>query len=406
MNSTPKVSIIIPVYNMEKYLKECLDSVICQTLEDIEIICIDDCSTDSSLQILREYAQRDARVKVFQNSMNQGLSYTRNIGIVNATGEYIQFVDADDWVEPDTAEVLYRVAADNQLDLLRFLKTNQDKTLFGESVANQVFPSGVDLLEKLFCQRYFGIGPWLLFLSKHFVEKCQLRFDPKLTCAEDMLFSFQSMTMAERCMCINEQKYKYIKRGNSLSTGPLSDQKVYSLIYLWKKMMDFCLTGWDDPRRRQITLIFLIEYFGVEKLYLDRSLKIPDMSRWEPELQKVYRIFFSGKGFVDNYIDREKLSLNSELIYNAERIYVFGAGDAAQRLVQILYRAGIEIDGVIVTNPAKNRKTVFGYPVLSADKVRTEDGQPLILSAVKGVQDEINALLEAHGLHNVIYVCP
>ena len=295
MNSIPKVSIIIPVYNTEKYLKQCLDSVICQTLEDIEIICIDDCSTDSSLQILREYSQRDTRVKVFQNSMNQGLSYTRNIGIDNACGEYIQFVDSDDWVEPDTAEVLYRIAADNQLDLLRFLKKNQDKTLFGESVANQVFPSGVDLLEKLFCQRYFGIGPWLLFLSRRFVEKCCLRFDPKLTYAEDMLFSFQSMTMAERCMCINEQKYKYIKRGNSLSSGPLSDQKVYSLIYLWKKMMDSCLTDWNDLRRRQIAVIFLIEYYGAEALYLDGSLKVPDMSRWEPELQKVYRIFFQGR---------------------------------------------------------------------------------------------------------------
>ena len=97
--------------------------------------------------------------------------------------------------------------------------------------------------------------------------------------------------------------------------------------------------------------------------------------------------FFSGKGFVDNCIDREKLSLNSKLIYNAGRIYVFGAGNAAQRLVQILYRAGIEINGVIVTDPSKNRKTVYGYPVFSAE-------------------DEINTLLEAHGLYNVIYVCP
>ena len=170
----PKVSIIIPVYNTEAYLEECLDSVISQSLRDIEILCINDASTDSSMQILRKYARKDSRIKVLQNSVNQGLSYTRNVGIDNACGEYIQFVDSDDWIEPDTEEVLYKIAAGNQLDLLKFLKTSQDKSLFGKSVANRVFSSGTDLLDELLKQRYCGIGPWLLFISRRFVEKCHL----------------------------------------------------------------------------------------------------------------------------------------------------------------------------------------------------------------------------------------
>lgn len=402
----PKVSIIIPVYNTEKYLKECLDSVTSQTLKDIEIICIDDGSTDSSLQILHEYAQKDSRVKVFQNLVNQGVSYTRNVGIDNACGEYIQFVDSDDWIEPDTEEVFYQVAAENQLDLLRFLKTNQDKALFGESVVNRVFPSGLDLLEELFCQRYCGANPVALFLNRCFVEKYLLRFDPKLRYAEDVLFFSQSMIAAQRCMCVNEQKYKYIRRENSLSTGFLSDEKVYSLIHLWKRMMDSSLIDCDDVKRRKITSTFLIQYYGAISSYLDERLEMPDMSQWEPELQKAYRVFFSGQGFVGNLIDRDKLSLNSVAIRNASRIYVFGAGNAAQRLIQILYRAGVEIDGVIVTDPSKNRKAVYDYPVFSADEISTAEGQPLILLAVKGAQDQINALLERHGLHNVVYVCP
>ena len=171
-------------------------------------------------------------------------------------------------------------------------------------------------------------------------------------------------------------------------------------------MLELAQTNQDDAKRRYITLAFLVEYYREESLLFDNRLDIPDMSQWEPEIQEIYRVFFSGKGFAGNFIDREKLSLNSELIRSANQIYVFGAGEAAQRLIQILYRVGIEINGVIVTDPSKNRKTVYGYPVFSADEISTVNGQPLILSAVKGVQDEINALLEAHGLYNIRYVCP
>lgn len=402
----PKVSIIIPVYNTEKYLRKCLDSVAAQTLKGIEIICIDDCSTDSSLQILYEYAQKDSRFKILRNLENQGLSYTRNVGIDNACGEYVQFVDSDDWIEPNTAEELYQIATENQLDLLKFLKTNQDELLFGESVANRVFPSGVDLLEELFVQRYCGMGPWLLFLDRRFMRKKRLQFDPKLRFGEDMLFSFQAMIAAQKCMCANKRKYKYIKRENSLGTGFLSDEKIYSLIYLLKKLMSPSLVDWGDVRCRKIALTFLVQYYENEVAAIDKRLDVPDMSRWEPEIQETYRIFFSGKGFVGNYIDREKLSLNSELIRKANRIYVFGAGDAGQRLIQILYRTGVEIDGVIVTDPTQNRKMVYGYPVLSAGEVSTKEGQPLILVAVKGAHDVIDAHLEKHGLHNIRNVCP
>lgn len=97
---TPKVSIIVPVYNVENYLRKCLDSLINQTLKNIEIICINDGSTDNSLSILEEYASKDERIIVI-NQENAGVSSARNRGLEIATGEYIAFVDADDSVTPD-----------------------------------------------------------------------------------------------------------------------------------------------------------------------------------------------------------------------------------------------------------------------------------------------------------------
>ena len=97
----PKVSVIMPVYNVEAYLAECLDSVLHQTFQDIEIICIDDASTDHSMDILREFAHKDARITLLQNDSNQRQAYARNKGMDRACGEYVLFVDSDDYIEKD-----------------------------------------------------------------------------------------------------------------------------------------------------------------------------------------------------------------------------------------------------------------------------------------------------------------
>ncbi len=112
-----KISIVIPVYNAEKYLRLCLDSLLNQTLDDFEIICVDDCSTDSSSDILAEYTKLDTRIRVITNEENRGQGYSRNKGIEYAQGEYIGFVDADDKVENNYFEYLYNRAKSNNADM-------------------------------------------------------------------------------------------------------------------------------------------------------------------------------------------------------------------------------------------------------------------------------------------------
>lgn len=116
----PKVSVIIPVYNVEKYLRECLDSVVNQTLKEIEIICIDDCSTDNSLSILEEYAGSDNRVKVVKQEYNQGAYVARNKGLSIAHGEYVGFVDPDDYIKLNTYETAYNIAKNKNSDIVVF----------------------------------------------------------------------------------------------------------------------------------------------------------------------------------------------------------------------------------------------------------------------------------------------
>lgn len=112
-----KISIIVPIYNVEKYLSQCLNSIINQTLKDIEIICVDDCSNDNSAKILDEYSNKDSRIKVYKNDKNMGQGFSRNLGIKKATGDYIGFIDSDDEIPLDYFEYLYDRATKNNADI-------------------------------------------------------------------------------------------------------------------------------------------------------------------------------------------------------------------------------------------------------------------------------------------------
>ncbi len=122
----PKVSIIIPVYNVEKYLQRCLDSVVNQTLKDIEIICVNDGSTDNSAIILEEFSKKDERIKIV-NQKNGGLSRARNTGLEHSNGDYIGFLDSDDWIDLDYYEKLHDAAERNNCDIAfaDFIRKNE-----------------------------------------------------------------------------------------------------------------------------------------------------------------------------------------------------------------------------------------------------------------------------------------
>ncbi len=117
-NDSGKVSVIIPVYNVEKYIRECLDSAINQTYKNLEVICVNDCSTDNSVKIIEEYMQKDARVKIIHHDKNRGAGPARNTGIQNSNGEYIFFLDSDDYLNLDAIELMVKNQKETNADII------------------------------------------------------------------------------------------------------------------------------------------------------------------------------------------------------------------------------------------------------------------------------------------------
>ncbi|HAQ71427.1 MAG TPA: hypothetical protein DCR48_10685 [Flavobacteriales bacterium] len=112
------VSIIIPIYNVEKYIQQCLESVICQTHKNLEILCVDDCSQDASIDIVRSHMVKDTRIKLISHAMNQGLACARNTGIEHATGDYIYFLDSDDFISSESIESMLDSALTHKSDMV------------------------------------------------------------------------------------------------------------------------------------------------------------------------------------------------------------------------------------------------------------------------------------------------
>ncbi len=154
-NDTGKVSVIIPVYNVEKYIRECLDSAINQTYKNLEVICIDDCGTDNSIKIVEEYAQKDKRIKVFRHDKNMGAGPARNTGIQNSNGEYIFFLDSDDYLNLDAVELMVKNQKETNADIVvsntRVFTSDKDIAIGNHVKENEK-------LLKVFLQKCYQIG--------------------------------------------------------------------------------------------------------------------------------------------------------------------------------------------------------------------------------------------------------
>lgn len=206
----PKISVVMPVYNDEKYLRECLDCLVSQTLKDIEIICVNDGSTDGTLSILNEYAGKDPRVKVISQE-NQGPGAARNTGLNSATGEYLALLDSDDVYDRSMLEKLLGLAEQNGLDIaICRSQTLDNKT--GKLIETP-WCIRKDMLpkKKVFSCRdisiynfRFSVGwSWDKLFRREFIERNALRFQP-LRNADDALFVFVSLVLAEKIAVIDD----------------------------------------------------------------------------------------------------------------------------------------------------------------------------------------------------------
>lgn len=214
MKEEVSVSIIVPVCNVEKFLKECLDSVIHQTLKNIEIICVDDGSTDNSLSILKEYEKHDSRIKIISKP-NAGYGHTMNMGLDHAVGEYIGIVESDDYVEKNMFERLYQTAVQYQAEIVKsdhyIFSTKKGKK---EKTFQPICPPQFygKVINAITCPEIFEFSMmnWTGIYKRSFIEKNHIRHNETPGASfQDNGFWFQAISQAEKIVLLNEAFYYY-----------------------------------------------------------------------------------------------------------------------------------------------------------------------------------------------------
>lgn len=286
---TPKVSVIIPVYNVEKYLRECLDSVVNQTLREIEIICVDDGSTDSSLDILKEYASKDNRITVIgQQNLHAGVA--RNAGLAVARGEYLSFLDSDDFFELNMFEKMYSKAIETSAEICtchvriyNMSKNTYENCSWG--LHDDLIPvkqpfAAKDIYEKIY---QFNQGwVWDKIYKKSFVQKNKVRFQSQRS-SNDVFFCFCNLTLATKIIVIpdalvthrlhvkgsleNTREKSYFNIVNAVTKikGFLEAKNLYKSVKV--SFVNFAISNiiWNYETLKEPIKTFLLEY--INKFY-------------------------------------------------------------------------------------------------------------------------------------------
>ena len=261
-----KVSIIIPIYNVEKYLRQCLDSIINQTLTDLEIICINDGSKDSSPQILEEYAQKDERIKII-NKANSGYGASMNVGLDNATGEYIGIVEPDDYISKDMYNDLYKIASEYDSDIVKSLFYDNLDSPKEKRVAwiewDEIPEDRSFTLEEYPYFMFYHPSAWSAIYKRTFLIDNKIRFVEAPGAGwTDNPFQVQTMCCAKK-INYTSKAYYYWRRVNVNESDDLKDYRIPFLrtneIHNWLKQNNITNEGiWANLYRRELAYINII----------------------------------------------------------------------------------------------------------------------------------------------------
>lgn len=417
----PKVSIIVPVYNVEIYIRTCIDSILAQSLTDIEIICVDDGSTDSSPAILDEYARRDRRIKVIHKP-NRGYGNSINAGFDVSTGEYIGIVESDDYILPDMYEILYRYAVTNDLDLIKseciqFWDTINYSKRVHIDVMEDYF--GKVLLKEdrlLFYQFY--MNTWTGIYKRSFLEENGIRHNETPGAAyQDNGFWIQTMSMCSRAMWLDAAFYMY--RQDNPAASVKSRDKVLAMYH------EYCYAETQLERKGLKQELSVCRYYRIAR-HKGTFIRIGDVHKkeyaqllfrdWDQYYDEVKDLDIQSREELFNWIcDLRKEGRVEQIIAQrravkekidkCDRILLYGAGNWAENVCLKLYNMGCydKVETLCVSK-VSGQVSLCGREVIPFDKARYDAGSLFIIAVKSSGQfyKEIKKQLKDRGIRNYI----
>ena len=350
------VSVIIPMYNAEKYIAECLDSIVSQDYQDVEIIVIDDGSIDNSADIVSDYQKRDGRIKLVRQE-NHGLVYSRKQGIRESAGDYILFVDSDDWLEHDMTSALVRMLVSDNSDVVASAATfcmGDNRRISRNAAPEGVYQGGklIELKKRLFCYEDYTTMALLPFLwnklwKKNLVKKYVLAADEKMTIAEDVAIGFPAILSAGRVTVTNKSFYNYRKTSSSMLNQKKDALKeLENIAHVYRNIKSLCAgAGTEDYLAGGLERFMINQLFTRAYPLVENAAGLKGLFPYCPEIP--------------------------------ENVVIYGAGELGREIYSyLLKRTNVKC---WIDKDAENLKA-FGLPVDTIDGCRAADGDTVIVA--------------------------
>lgn len=322
------ISIIVPVYNCEKYLEQCIDSILNQTYKNLEIILVNDGSTDLSGEICDKYAQKDCRIRVFHQK-NSGAQAARSFGIENASGVYIGFVDSDDWIEDDMYECLYKCIGES--DLVTSGMWYHNRNGVNKKVVDTFKPGKYKIDSEYFCDNlivfpkyneYGQIGGvlnnlWSKLFKASVVKECYLAANIKITDGEDLLFTLIYILHCNEIIITNECYYHY--RYNEVSVSNSTNMNYLAEMNRFYETLSNAMSGhaMEKTLKEQLDKLLMYFIYSYTSKKMGISLDIGYPRYIFPQTNMLYRknIVLFGAGMVGkSYYNDWKYNHNIDII--------------------------------------------------------------------------------------------
>lgn len=399
-----KVSINISVYNTEKYVSRCIESIIGQGLENYELIIVDDCSTDHSYQILKEWERKISQIKLFQNEKNMGAGFTKNRGMNLCTGKYICFVDSDDWIKEDSLKKLLEMAEELNCDAIYYGEESRKEERTEDDDATQkltikkIYANGIELFENMPDQKKVTVSVCHYFIRRDAIDK-RVSFSEN-TINDDWIFTVFFLCSIEKIIVLENDLYVYYQRiSGSISSKVKKTSMIKEIfnhaIYIWRN-----IENTNDDINRVKTKCFLHMMIDIHNDFILRK------HNSEMEYNEIKSIINKDQEIKGLFEKSRYLSAYGDVCNNkieelkqVKRVYIYGTGNYGIDTYRVLYMYNISVDGFVETH--KKNNMMFNVPVYSLDEFVEKKIKEITIIAVSDkYKNEIFALLEKNNITN------
>lgn len=267
-----KISVIVPCYNIESYLPRCIESILAQTYKKLEIILISDGSTDGTDEVIREYAKKDSRIiPVFKQ--NSGVSDTRNRGLDIATGDYIGFVDGDDYIEPEMYETLLKNAIENNADISHcgYQMVFPSRVDYYYNTGKKVIQDNKKGIRDIIVGDYVEPGIWNKLYRLNTLK--ELRMPPDIKINEDVIFNFYAFVNSQKSVYEDLPFYHYILRKGSAATCKINQNKLFDPVRVRKEIFEYSLKNLDNEIQSVAYSSYLNSIINLYRVVSNSKLK-------------------------------------------------------------------------------------------------------------------------------------